>query len=150
MSVTGATIGACALIAALALVVAWLTFQPLRSANADTASLTAITRGNEAAAFSDARAAASDNPVSVEPLFELAALYQATGNDAAAIGELRKAVALQPQNPQAWLTDGETLLALHRPGEALPALRRALQLNVGALQIVAEIQRATASIQQGH
>jgi hypothetical protein len=145
MSLTPAAIGATTVIAAVTLVVAWLTFQPLRSANADAAALTAITRVNEAAAFSDARAAANDNPVSVDPLFELAALYRATGNNDAAIAELRKAVALQPQNPQSWLTEGETLLALHRPGQALPALERALQLNVGSPQIVADIQRAKAA-----
>jgi cytochrome c-type biogenesis protein CcmH/NrfG len=149
VSVTAGAIGAAALIGAVTLVVAWLTFQPLRSANADAAALTAIARGNQAAAFSDARAAASANPVSVEPLFELAALYQATGNDAAAITELQKAVALQPQNPQTWLTEGETLLALHRPAAALPALTRALELNVGSPQIIADIERAKAGAQPG-
>lgn len=150
ISATGGTIGAAAVIAAVTLVVAWLTFQPLRSANADAAALTAITRGDEAAAFREARAAASENPVSVDPLFQLSALYRAAGNDAAAIDELRKAVDLQPQNPQTWLTEGETLLALHRPGQALPALSRALQLNVGSPQIIADIQRAkTAVAQQG-
>src|SRR5207248_8203815 len=116
----------------------------LRSTNADVAALSAIIRGNEAVAFHDARAAASANPVSVDPLFELAALYRATGNDAATMRELRKAVALQPQNPQAWLTEGETLLALRRPGQALPALKRASRLNVHSPQIAADIQRARA------
>jgi Flp pilus assembly protein TadD len=146
MSLTPAAIGSGALIAAVTLVVVWLTYQPLRSANADAAALTAITHGNEAAAFSDARAAANDNPESVDPLFELAALYRASGNDAAAVFELRKAVALQPENPQTWLTEGETLLALHRPGRALPALEQALKLNVGSPQIVADIQQATAEL----
>jgi cytochrome c-type biogenesis protein CcmH/NrfG len=144
MSFTPAAIGAGTVIAAVTLVIGFLTVQPLRSANADAAALTAITRGDEAAAFRDARAAASDNPVSVEPLLELAALYRAAGNDTAAIGELRKAVALQPQNPQTWLAEGETLLALHRPGQALPALARASRLNVGSPQIAGDIQRATS------
>ncbi len=145
VSLTAAAIGAGTLIAAVTVVIAWLTVQPLRSVNADAAALTAITRGNEAAAFHDARAAASDNPVSVDPLFELAALDRATGNDAAAVGELRKAVALQPQNPQTWLTEGETLLALHRPGQALPALEHASRLNIQSPQIAADIQQATAA-----
>ena len=147
MSLTPAAICAGTLIAAVTVVIVWLTAQPLRSTNADAAALSAIIRGNEAVAFHDARAAASANPVSVDPLFELAALYRATGNDAAAIGELRKAVALQPQNPQTWLTEGETLLALHRPGQALPALERASRLNVGSPQIAADIRRATAAAQ---
>jgi hypothetical protein len=145
MSFTPGAIGAGTLIAAVTLVIAWLTFQPLRSANADAAALAAITRGNETAAFHDARAAASDDPVSVEPLFELAALYRAAGNDEAAVAELRKAVALQPQNPRAWLTEGETLLALHRPTEALPALERASRLDVHSPAIAAQIQRARAA-----
>ena len=149
MSFTPAAIGAGTLIALVTLVIGWLIFQPLRSANADAAALTAITHGNEAAAFHDARAAASDDPVSVDPLFELAALYRAAGDDVAAVGELRKAVALQPQNPQTWLTEGETLLALHRPGQALPALERASQLNIGSPQIAADIKRATAEAHAG-
>jgi hypothetical protein len=148
MSLTPATIAAGTLTAAVTLVVAWFTFQPLRSSNADVAALTAITRGNVTSAFQDARAAASDNPVSVDPLFELAALYRATGNDAAAMDELRKAVALQPQNPQTWLTEGETLLALRRPGQALPALERASRLNIGSPEIAADIQRATAAARE--
>jgi hypothetical protein len=144
ISFTPAAIGAATLIAVVAVVIAWLTVQPLRSANADAAALTAITRGNETAAFRDARAAASDNPVSVEPLFELAALYRAAGNNAAAVSELRKAVALQPQNPRTWVTEGETLLALHRPDQALAALARASRLDIGSPQIAADIKRASA------
>lgn len=149
LSFTPAAIGAATLTAAVTLVIAWLIFQPLRSTNADAAALTAITRGNEAAAFQDARAAASDDPVSVDPLFELAALYRAAGNDAAALGELHKAVNLQPQNPQTWLTEGETLLALHRPAQALPALERASTLDVGSPEIASDIQRATAEARAG-
>jgi tetratricopeptide (TPR) repeat protein len=149
ISLTPAAIGAATLIAVVAVVVAWLNLQPLRSANADAAALTAITRGNVAAAFASARAAASDNPVSVDPLFELAALYRATGDDAATIRELRKAVALQPQNPQSWLTEGESLLALRRPGEAIPALERASRLNVHSPQIAADIERARAEARAG-
>jgi tetratricopeptide (TPR) repeat protein len=149
MSLTPAAIGAGTLIAVVAVVVAWLNLQPLRSANADAAALTAITRGNVAAAFADARAAASENPVSVDPLFELAALYRATGDNAATIRELRKAVALQPQNPQSWLTEGESLLALRRPGEAIPALERASRLNVHSPQIAADIERARAEAPAG-
>jgi tetratricopeptide (TPR) repeat protein len=144
ISFTPAAIGAATLIAVVAVVIAWLTVQPLRSANADAAALTAITRGNETSAFRDARAAASDNPVSVEPLFELAALYRAAGNNAAAVSELRKAVALQPQNPRTWVTEGETLLALHRPDQALAALARASRLDIGSPQIAADIKRASA------
>jgi hypothetical protein len=144
ISFTPTAIGAATLIAVVTVVIAWLTVQPLRSVNADAAALTAITRGDETAAFRDARAAASDNPVSVEPLFELAALYRAAGNNAAAVAELRKAVALQPQNPRTWLTEGETLLALHRPDEALAALSRASRLDIGSLQIAADIKRAAA------
>lgn len=147
LSLTPAAIGTGALIAAVTLVIGWLTVQPLRSSNADAAALTAITRGNAAAAFADARAAASDNPVSVDPLFELAALYRATGDNSAALGELRKAVALQPQNPQTWLTEGETLLALHRPGQAVPALQHAARLNIQSQQIAVDIQLATAQMQ---
>ena len=53
-------------------------------------------------------------------------------------------MALQPQNPRTWLTEGETLLALHHPDQALAALARASRLDIGSPQIAADIKRAAA------
>jgi tetratricopeptide (TPR) repeat protein len=146
LSLTPAALGAGALIAAVTLVIGWLTIQPLRSSNADAAALTAIARGDKAAAFAHARAAASDNPLSVDPLFELAALYHATGKDGAALTELKRAVALQPDNAATWLQEGELLLALGRPAAALQSLHRSARLEIGSVAAANGIKKAQAEL----
>ncbi len=130
-------------LAAAALVAAWMVYQPLRSANADAAGITAVADGNLTGAINDARSAATYDPVSVDPLFELAALYRSAGNKPAAIAELRKAISLQPQNPQPWIEEGEMLLALHRARQALPALEHAAQLDQGSPQVEADLRAAS-------
>jgi tetratricopeptide (TPR) repeat protein len=135
-------------IVVLALLTCWLIAQPLRSANADAAGLSAITRGDTAAAFADARAAQSEDPVSVDPLFELAAFDHIAGDDGAAIAEDQKAVALQPNNPTTWLEEGELLLELGRPAQALPALYKAAQLQLSSPAAANAIARARAQLGQ--
>jgi hypothetical protein len=116
-------------IAAVALLCAWMIAQPLRSANADAAAVNAVIRGDTAAALVDARRAASEDPLSVDPLFEQAAIYQAQGDTAAALAKLRQAVSLQPENAATWLQEGQLLFKLGRRGEALKALKRAAALD---------------------
>lgn len=140
-----ATLAGAALLAAAVLVGAWMIYQPLRSANADAAGLNAATSGDLPAAVDHARAAATYDPVSVDPLFELAAFYRAGGQSRAALAELGKAVSLQPLNPQTWIQDGETQLALHRPRRAVAFLRRAAQLDRGSPEIAGDLRRAALS-----
>ena len=67
--------GAGALITGLvgvALIGAWVMWQPLRSAQAMAAA-----ENQPATAFASARAAASRDPLSIEPLYLLSVLYQA-------------------------------------------------------------------------
>ena len=113
---------------AIALLGAWLIWQPLRSANADAAATTSVARGDRQAALADARAAADLDPLSVEPLFELAALETATA-PARAYAELQSAVALQPENPQTWLQLGNYELQQRQPRRALATLAKALALD---------------------
>jgi hypothetical protein len=82
---------------ALAVLGAWVMWQPLRSAQQLTASENATTNPQ---AFADARAAASSDPLSLEPLYRLSALYLGIKANAAARAELVQAVQLQPQNPE--------------------------------------------------
>ncbi len=142
LSLGPAAIAATTITVAVVLITGWLIFQPLRSSNADSAALAAFTQGKAGEAFSDAHAAATDDPVSVDPLFELAAFYRATGNGSQALGELQKAVSLQPDNPQTWIEEGEFLLGLRRPAQALTALERAWKLDLGSFRLAAVIDQA--------
>jgi tetratricopeptide (TPR) repeat protein len=123
-------------ISLIGLVVAWMVFQPLRSSNADGAGVTASLNGAAPAAIADASAAATYDPVSVDPLFELAALYQSTGDNDSAEAELLKAIALQPNTPNTWLQNAELLIQLHRPDQALRDVKRAGQLDIGSSTVV--------------
>jgi hypothetical protein len=123
--------GAAAAIGVLAavLVAAWFVWQPLHSSDLLTAAITAMTRGDAPAALADARGAADSNPVSVEPLWELSAIYSATGNQSASRAELVKATQVQPSNARTWQQLGAYDLQAHRPARALPELQRALRLD---------------------
>ncbi len=114
---------------ALALFGAWMTWQPLRSADALSASLAAASRGDRGAAFTDARDAADIDPVTVEPFPILSALYSGAGDQAAARAELVAAVNRQPDNGRTWQWLGAFDLQHHHPQLALGSLKRSLQLN---------------------
>jgi O-Antigen ligase len=131
--------------AALAVLGAWAIWQPLRSANADSAGLAAIARGDTAAAIADARTAASSDPLALEPRFELSALYSAAGRPADARAELVKAVRLQPENALSWQQLGLYDLDHHQPVSALASLRRAHLLDLTNYPTVAAIAQATAA-----
>ncbi len=89
-------------IVVIALAAVWVTVQPLRSANADSAALSAAIRGNAAVALTDARAGAADDPVSIDPLNLMSSVYAGLGSQAAARRELADAASLQPSNPVVW------------------------------------------------
>ena len=59
-----------------------------------------VTRGNTAAALTDAREAQASNPVSVDPLWLQAAIHDRRRRPAAARRELVKATSVQPSNPE--------------------------------------------------
>lgn len=136
------------LAAAVTVFAAWMILQPLRSANADSAALAADVAGNGRAAFADADAAASDDPLSVDPLFELAALYEAGGNYSAAQREYQKAANLQPDNWETWYSEGNFLLRHRRPAQALPDYERALELDKGSPDIMYAIGVTEAQLKR--
>jgi tetratricopeptide (TPR) repeat protein len=115
---------------AIVLLIAWAIFQPLRSANADATALSAAANGDTATAIAEASKAADEDPVSVDPLFELAAFYHASGDSAAALHTLDRAISRQPENANTWLQKGKLLAELGRFREALVPLRRAAELDV--------------------
>jgi O-Antigen ligase len=114
---------------ALALLGAWSIWQPLRSANAVSSSLSAAASGNRPQAFTEARGAAKIDPVSIEPLQILSSLYSAARDLPAARAQLVQATQRQPANPQTWLWLGVFDRVHGDPRRAFGSLRRALRLD---------------------
>jgi hypothetical protein len=141
--------GAGALVTALvaiALLGAWTTWQPLRSANALSASLDDAARGDSGAAFTEARDAADLDPVSISPLQILAALYTRVGDPASARGELVQATRLQPKNSESWLSLGQFDLQRHQPQRAYGSLLRALRLDRTDAETIALVAQTRAAL----
>jgi O-Antigen ligase len=136
-------------IAAAALIAGWFIWQPLRSYDSYGAALTALVRGNTSAAVADASSAASTDPVSVDPLFELSAIYTGIGDVAAAHRELLDAVSRQPSNPATWQQLGTFELQQGRPGQAVRALRKARLLDLASPTITAALTQAQAALHGG-
>ena len=134
-------------LASIALIGGWLMWQPLRSAQA-----MAHAENHPATAFASARAAASRDPLSIEPLYMLSALYQEAHDNASARAELVKAARLQPENPQSWLWLGQLDVADGRPGAAITELQRMLSLDLPVSQQTTAarglIAQATAQLAQ--
>jgi cytochrome c-type biogenesis protein CcmH/NrfG len=133
-------------ITTIALFAGWAIWQPLRSADADAAATSALSQGNARSALADASAAAAADPASAEPLWELAAIYSATGDQTKAHSELVRAVRLQPENSATWLALGEFNLRQHKPRVALPDLQQALKLNLHSREAINAIAQARAAI----
>jgi cytochrome c-type biogenesis protein CcmH/NrfG len=133
-------------IAAVSVLCAWAIWQPLRSADANSAAITALSAGDIKGAFSDARAAAASDPVAIEPLWELAAIYSATGDQHAAHAQFVKAISLQPDNPATWRQLGFYNLQHDQPHKALGVLEKALALDRSSVQTIQAIQQAQAEL----
>ena len=131
---------------ALALLGCWAVWQPLRAANADAAALNAVASGNLRSAIADASRAAADYPVGVDPLFELAAFYRATGDQQAAHAQLVRAIERQPQNGQTWLALADFDLSTHHPGRALGPATKAVTLDRSSSRAAADVAQARAQI----
>jgi Flp pilus assembly protein TadD len=111
-------------LAALALIGGWLMWQPLRSAQA-----MADAENHPGTAFASARTAASRDPLSIDPLYLLSALYQGNHQSGPARAELVKATQLQPENPQPWQWLGEFDFAAGHLQPAIGELQRAVSLD---------------------
>jgi len=126
----------------LAVIAAFFVWQPLHSADSFGAAISAMTRGDAAAALTDARAAASSDPVSVDPLLEQSFIYGALQDRAAARAELVKATTLQPENPQTWTYLGSFDLQAHQPRLALAELETAHRLDLTSTAISTQLDQA--------
>ena len=121
---------AAALAVVFALLTAWTVWQPLRSSNASDEAITALDRRDFDRARELADTARDRNPLSLEPLFDRAAIEQAAGDPAAAERALEEATREQPANWLPWmrLTD-HRLFEQNDPRGALEAVKVAIYLN---------------------
>jgi hypothetical protein len=113
-------------VAAAALIAAWLMWEPLHSTNEYFAATGATTN---AAALSDAHAAAGSDPLSDQPLELLALLYQSAHDNAAARAELVKATQLLPDDPEPWAALGTFDQQNRAPRAAIADMNRVLVLD---------------------
>ncbi len=129
-----------------ALLAMWTQFQPQHSEEARSQALELLAH-NPAAALSAANTAVSRDPLSVEALFALASVEQASGHPALARATLQRAVRLQPSNPQTWLTLGRYDLTSD-PAAALPEFQAAVYLNPQSIapEAIANKQREAIEI----
>jgi tetratricopeptide (TPR) repeat protein len=121
---------AAVLLLAVAVAGAWTAFQPVRAVNAGDAAFDRLDRGQPEAAASIARIATDRNPLSVDPLFELALIEELRGHTPQAEDALERAVELQPANAETWRRLGRLRLdVLNQPAEALRAFQAAYYLD---------------------
>jgi hypothetical protein len=125
----GAT-GAAVLVVAIALAGAWTTVQPVRSVHAGDIAIERLQRGELDAAVSVADIARERNPLSPEPLWELAYIQEQRGRLANAEQALEDAVRVQPASAETWRRLGRfQLSSLHQPADALASFRAAYFLD---------------------
>ena len=124
-----ALVGGIAALAVVTLAAVWGIAQPLRSSDSDSAAITAALHGDGATALADARAGASEDPVSIDPPILLSTLYTKLNDPSAARSELLDAVSRQPSNPESWQQLGCFDLGRNRPGLAATELHRVLVLD---------------------
>jgi hypothetical protein len=136
-------------VVAIALVAAWTAYQPVRAVHAGDAAFDQLDQGRPDQAIDLAQTATERNPLSVDPLFELAAIEEARGRAQEAEAVLERAVALQPANAEAWRRLGRVrLTALSDAQGALSAYRAAYYLDPrspASTSDVIEASRAAAT-----
>jgi hypothetical protein len=108
------------------LVIGWMQWRPLQSAQQLSRSESVNTSG---AAFTAARDAASSDPLSIEPPTRLASLYFQLGDRTSARVELVKARNLQPQNPTTWFNLANFDFFHGHVARSLPEFVRTIDLD---------------------
>ncbi|HEX8102555.1 MAG TPA: O-antigen ligase family protein, partial [Solirubrobacteraceae bacterium] len=114
----------------LAVAGAWAAIQPLRAQHAGDRAFERLDAGESGPALEIARIATERDPLSLEPLYDLAAIQDAVGRSAEAEVTLERAVEKQPASAEAWRRLGEyRALQRRRPKDALAPLRAAYYLD---------------------
>ena len=141
---------------ALALVVAWAAWQPLRSLDASNDGLAALERNDLAGAERAANTARDRNPLATDPLTVLAIVRTRQKDYRGALRALQEEIRLQPANHEVWLRLGDFQLnRLKRPKAALRSLAAALYLDprdpltiAAYLEVSRKVTGRTPKIQQ--
>jgi O-Antigen ligase len=128
------------------LVAAFFVWQPLHSADSFGSAISAMGRGDAAAALADARSAAGSDPVSVDPLWEQSAIYGALGNAKAARNALVQATSLQPENPETWVQLGAFDLQAHQARLAVNEFETAHRLDLASGPISQQLGQARTAL----
>jgi tetratricopeptide (TPR) repeat protein len=123
----------------VAMLACWTLVQPLRAVHAGDAAIDRLQAGAFGAARDIATIGGERNPLSVEPLWELATIEAAAGRPAPAEAALARAVAIQPANAEAWRRLGRhQLTAMNNPREALRSFRAAYYLDPQSPEAVSD------------
>jgi hypothetical protein len=137
-----------ALAVAIALVAAWAAYQPQRSVAAGDEALALLDRGQYEQAVAMAQTAVDRNPLSPDPLFELAAIQQARGQTPEAKAALVRATEVQPASAEAWRRLGQFRLdALSEPRGALKNFQAAYYVDPTNPRSWSDLIVATKAIQ---
>ena len=125
---SGWGIRAVASTALVLLALCWL--PPYLAQRAENSALAAASDGRVAAGLTQARRAATLDPLAVTPLLTQATLLQQLGQNRAALAKLQEAARLQPQNFEVWYALGQLQQsALGQTRQARASFTRALALN---------------------
>jgi tetratricopeptide (TPR) repeat protein len=140
--------GAVIVAALLAMFSQW---QPQRSEDAAQQADALLGAHNPRAASAAANTAIARDPLSVEALFTLANVQQASGQPALARATLERAVRLQPSNPQTWLALGRYDLTSD-PAAAVTELQAAIYLDPESIapEAIAEGRPEAIAIQNDY
>ena len=123
-----------AVLAVLVLIAAatsiWAAILPQRAVDQNNDAIEALSKSDTQAAQNFAREASASNPLSVTPLFTLAAAQSAAGQSAQARATFESAVHQQPSVVASWLALARfELLVAKDPEAAMAALKPALYLD---------------------
>ncbi len=121
---------AAVLVVALAITASWSALQPVRAVRAGDVAIERLERGELDAAVSVAQIAHQRNPLSPEPLWELAYIEEQRGRLANAQRALEQAVQVQPASAETWRRLGRFQLStLNQPAQAVNSFRAAYFLD---------------------
>jgi len=128
---------------AVALVAAWASWQPQHAVAEGSDALATAEAGHFPQARQQIARAQRTNPLSVDLLFQQAAIERADGNTAGARSALQQAVRKQPANPATWLALAEFELNEGRKPQALSAVGSALYLDPRSQEAISTYLQAS-------
>ena len=108
---------------------AWTAWQPQRAVGASYDALSSAEARDYPRALRQSQDAQDINPLSIDTLFDTAAIELAAGRKDAARATLQRAVRREPANPEPWLRLAQFELAQGRKPQALSAVSSALYLD---------------------